>query len=268
MMPLFSSPGILLRRLDYGEQDVILDLFLQRRGKLSVIAKHARRSTRRFAGVLELFSIVEATVSEGRGRGLPVLQEAALQHPLAGIRTDWAKTAYASYWAELVNAWLEPEVVQAETYRLLQHVLQGLDSGAAPAAVLSILFQLRFMHLAGFGPDLRACQACRCEIRSGAAAAPRFDPQRGGVLCDACGTGPNAARPISMGTLMLLRWIEKGELDRLGRLRFTPQAISEGLALLEAFVPLHLGREPRSLGVLRQLRGPGAPASRRQRGGA
>jgi DNA repair protein RecO (recombination protein O) len=254
-MPLFSSPAILLRRLEYGEQDLILDLFFLQRGKLSVIAKHARRSVRRFAGVLELFSILDATVSAGRGRGLPVLQEASLDDPCAGIRTDCGKTAYASYWAELVNTWLEPDVPQADTYALLRHVLEGLDRDSAPAAVLSILFQLRFIRQAGFGPDLLCCQVCRREIRGQPAHSPRFDLQRGGVVCGACDAATGPQGRISMGTLMLLRWVEREDLDRIGRLRFSPQAITESLSLLEAFVPLHLGREPRSLSVLRQLRG-------------
>jgi DNA repair protein RecO (recombination protein O) len=44
-------------------------------------------------------------------------------------------------------------------------------------------------------------------------------------------------------------------LARAARIRFTPAAVSEALGFLECFVPYHLGRQPRSLNVLRQLRG-------------
>jgi hypothetical protein len=37
-------------------------------------------------------------------------------------------------------------------------------------------------------------------------------------------------------------------------MKFSPQAIAESLSFLERFVPHHLGRQPRSLKILRQLR--------------
>jgi DNA repair protein RecO (recombination protein O) len=37
-------------------------------------------------------------------------------------------------------------------------------------------------------------------------------------------------------------------------MKFTSGAIREGLEFLEAFVPYHLGKQPRSLKFLRQIR--------------
>ena len=53
-------------------------------------------------------------------------------------------------------------------------------------------------------------------------------------------------------------------LAQAERVRFTPQAQREGLALLEAFVPFHLGKEPRSLHFLRQIRGRPTPGLERE----
>jgi DNA repair protein RecO (recombination protein O) len=72
-MPVFSTPAILLRRMDYGDFDVIITFFTLRKGKLTVIAKSAKKSTKRFAGILELFSILEVVAGGGRGKGMPVL---------------------------------------------------------------------------------------------------------------------------------------------------------------------------------------------------
>ena len=75
-MPDFSSPAILLRRMDYGDFDVIITFFTLNRGKLSLIAKSAKKSVKRFAGILELFSVLEVVAGSGRNKGLSVLQEA------------------------------------------------------------------------------------------------------------------------------------------------------------------------------------------------
>jgi len=130
-MPVFSTPAILLHRLDYGDFDLILTFLSLERGKISLIAKAAKKSTKRFAGILELFSLIEVVGSTSRGRGLPVLQEAILQSPFSTIRDDIKKTAYASYWCELINKWVEENRKQVQLYYLLQHALSQLDGGIA-----------------------------------------------------------------------------------------------------------------------------------------
>ena len=74
-MSVFSTPAILLRRLEYGDFDLILTFMSLERGKISLIAKSAKKSKKRFAGILELFSLIEAVASTGKGRGLPVRLE-------------------------------------------------------------------------------------------------------------------------------------------------------------------------------------------------
>jgi DNA repair protein RecO (recombination protein O) len=115
-MPSISTPAILLRRLDYGDFDLILTFLSLQRGKISLIAKSAKKSTKRFAGTLELFSLLEVVYSTGRGHGLPVLQEAVLQSPFSAIRDDIKKTAYASYWCELINKWMEENKKQVQLW--------------------------------------------------------------------------------------------------------------------------------------------------------
>jgi DNA repair protein RecO (recombination protein O) len=63
------------------------------------------------------------------------------------------------------------------------------------------------------------------------------------------------APELSKGTIKQLQWVAGGDLARAARIRFTPAAVSEALGFLERFVPYHLGRQLRSLKVLRQLRG-------------
>ena len=49
-------------------------------------------------------------------------------------------------------------------------------------------------------------------------------------------------------------WIEGGDIAKASRIRLSPPAIKEGLAFLEAFVPYHLGKKPRSLTFLQRIR--------------
>lgn len=253
-MTHFASSAILIRRRDYGDYDLILTFFTLSLGKVSVIAKAAKKSMRRFAGVLELFSEVDIAGTVGRRSGLPVLQEAALKHPFDRIRAIPTRIAYASYWAELIDAWMEDHVLQAELYHLLRHALSELDRGVTSEALLSILFQMRLLRLSGHRPNLDRCGVCRKALDAMRPDMLGVDIARGGIACLDCLPRSTDALSLSKGTVKQLQWIAGGGLARAARIRFTSAAISEALGFLERFVPYHLGRQPRSLKVLRQLR--------------
>jgi DNA repair protein RecO (recombination protein O) len=254
---------ILLRRRDYGDDDLITVFFSRGRGKLTAIAKSAKKSRKRFGGTLELFSVLSIVTAAGRGRGLSILREASLQEAFPGIRADILKMAYASYWVEMVDEWMEPGQVSPELFDLLAYVLRNIDSGNNCAEFLSILFQLRFMIMAGFSPDLDGCTHCRLPLERFESGRSGFDLQRGGLVCPRCGPGVRGMT-LSRGTLKELRWVARGDLEKAGRIRFSQWAVEEGLRLLEAFVPFHLGKDLRSLKFLRQIRLPAVPADGRR----
>ena len=253
-MPVFTTPAILLRRIDYGDFDLILTFLSLQRGKISLIAKSAKKSKKRFAGILELFSHMEVVASTGKGRGLPVLQEAELKSPFSTIRKDIKKTAYASYWCELLNNWVEENQKQADLYYLLRHALGQLDDGASAAAEISILFQMRLLYFSGHSPGLRQCGGCQKNLEMIQSNQVVFDIARGAILCDDCFKGSGGHIRLSKGTVKQLIWSESGDLRKASRVRFGAQALKQSLELVEAFVPYVMGIQPQSLKFLKQIR--------------
>jgi len=253
-MPVLSTPAILLRRLDYGDFDVIITFFTLKQGKLSLIAKSAKKSAKRFAGVLELFSELQILAGSGRGKGLPVLQEAVIKQPFSAIRADYRKTAYASYWSELIHNWIEENFKQVELYYLFEYVLHELDSGDIAPAVLNILFQMRFLSLSGHRPNLSHCSLCRRELDGIKRNSIGVSLQRGGIVCGQCRSGAVSRMSLAKGTIKQLQWVESGNLTKAARIKFAKPVLDESMNFLEEFVCYHLGKQPRSLEFLRQIR--------------
>lgn len=253
-MSVFSSPAVLLRRIEYGDFDLILTLLSLQRGKISLIAKSAKKSTKRFAGVLELFSLMEVVASAGKGRGMPVLQEATLISPFSAIRNDIHKTAYASYWCELINNWVEENEKQVRLFYLLRHSLNQLDSGESAAAHTSILFQMQLLHLTGHSPNLRQCGRCRKDLEMIQPDQVVFDIAKGAILCDGCSPGAGSHIRLSKGTLKQLIWLGSADLRKASRIRLGTQALPEAQEFLETFVPYAMGVQLKSLKFLKQIR--------------
>jgi DNA repair protein RecO (recombination protein O) len=262
-MPAETTTAIVLRRVEYGDYDLIVTLFTPDQGKVSVIAKSAKKSAKRFPGILELFARLDVVISRGRRKGgLAVLQEASLRAAFFHIRESILKTAYASYWSELLNLWLEEGQPQPALFRLLAYALDELDAQRTPPEVLSLMFQLRLLALAGFRPNLEHCTLCRCDPTCKLENKVYASLSKGGIVC--CDCAQNLAQDLAQdqlktwrltkGTVKQLRWLEGGDPTRARRLKISSQTLAEGLAFLEAFVPYHLGRTPRSLRFLQHLR--------------
>jgi DNA repair protein RecO (recombination protein O) len=254
-MTHISNAAIILRRRDYGDFDLVLTVLTQDHGVRTLIAKSAKKSTKRFPGILEPFAGLDIVYREGRGSGMPVLEEATLDRPVGSVRSDVVKTAYASYWAELIALWLEAGQSRPDIYRLLAFVLEALAASTVPGAVLSLLFQMRFIGQEGLRPVLERCTCCQTDVEQLGQQQFCIDLQRGGIVCTRCPPVHDSRLHLCKGTLKQLLWLASGDWDKALRVRFAPHVLNEATVFLEAFVPYHIGRVPKSLQFLRQVRG-------------
>lgn len=253
----FSTDAILLRKIEYGDHDLIITFLTQSRGKITVMAKNAKKSVRRFTGALDLFSLnhIQCSFPKKNKDSLINLIQTDLENGFVNIRYDVFKTAYASYWVEMIHAWLEEGRPQSQLYELLEFSLDMLDRSDIQKEILSLLFQIRFMSISGFTPNIEMCENCKTLVDDITQKKVRFDFREGKIICPNC--APKSAGhglTVSKGTLKQLFWMNNSDIRRADRIKFSPYAIKEGQVLLESFIPFHIGREFRSLTFLKRLR--------------
>jgi DNA repair protein RecO (recombination protein O) len=254
MVNRFATTAIVLRRREYGDFDLIVTVLTRDHGKRTLIAKSAKKSTKRFPGVLEPFNDLQIVFRESPRKGMAVLEEASLIQTLGNVRSDFTKTAYASYWVECVALWMEEGLVRPDMYHLLGFVLRELDDRHMASDLLSVLFQMRFIGQEGLRPILEHCACCQTDIDHLSQHDFCINLGQGGVICNQCPTGGQKGLRLSKGTLKQLSWIVDGDLARARRVRFSVRAMAEATAFLEAFVPYHIGKTPKSLRILQQTR--------------
>ncbi|MCK5350742.1 MAG: DNA repair protein RecO [Desulfobacula sp.] len=256
-MPDFSTNAILLKKIEFGDHDFIISFLTKSNGKISVIAKNAKKSIKRFSGHFDLFCLnhIQCSFPKKKKDGLIILMKSDLEEGFANIRYDVFKTAYASFWVELIHFWLEEDKVQRDLYDLLLFSLDALNAGTLSKEVAGLLFQIRFMSLSGFSPNIENCDICKTPVDLIEQKNVRFDFKEGRIVCQNCiKKSSQYGMTVSKGTLKQLFWINNSDISRADRMKFSNFAIKEGEMLLEAFIPFHMGRDFKSLQFLKRLR--------------
>jgi len=244
------AEAIVLRLIQYGESDLIVTFCTAEFGKLRGIAKGARRSRKRFANALEPFSRLQILFSRRRPDSLALIESCTVTSHFPGIRADLGKTLLASCLIDLTDQFMPEEKKNAALFGLLNDFLLFLDAGAASEALLSF-FEIRLLRLSGYDPVLDHCLACKTPV--GRESSYRFTAE-GGLLCAACRPSDRDAVPVSLGTIMTLLMARELEVDRLGRLHLSEQSAQESRRLLAHFIRHLLGRDPKSVHVLNEIR--------------
>jgi DNA repair protein RecO (recombination protein O) len=246
-----QTEAIVLRVIDYGESDRIVTFCTADFGKIRGIAKGARRSRKRFVNALEPFSCSRVHFSRRGPDSLALIEGCDILSHFPGIRADLEKTLAASYLIDLTDQFTPEDKKSEASFYLLYNFLQLLEETALTEALLRF-FEIRLLRISGYDPVLDHCLRCKAPI--GQQAAYRFDAAKGGLTCNVCGPCSPDAIPVSLGTIRTLLLGREMEIDRLGRLLLSGQSADESRRLLAYFIRHILGREPKSVHVLNEIR--------------
>ncbi len=152
---IVRTEAIVLRSMRYGESSRIATLFTRTRGKLSVIAKGARRTRSRFGSALLPMSHIEVVVYIKDGRSLQTLSEAAHVLRFPNLAKDLRKITIGLRIIELIDAVLQEEQQSPGMFKLTVETLQRLNFSTQRIDNLLPFFELRLAAELGFAPLIR-----------------------------------------------------------------------------------------------------------------
>jgi DNA repair protein RecO (recombination protein O) len=242
-VPANRSLALVVRTVEVFETSLVVTLFTRELGKISALAKGARRLKSSFQGGLDLLGVSDIVLLPKSSESLDLLTEAAPLERFASLRRDLAARYAGYYIAELLTDLTDyhdphPKLFDAATITL-RHL--G-DAGLRPRRVLR--FELACLRELGLMPALDQCAHCGEPVDTRGDVA--FGLATGGVICPACRPGQPHVTTLSSTTLGAIRALASpgsGWRD----LEFEPRA--KGLAAVHqtvgAVISHALGRRPK-----------------------
>lgn len=235
----FVTCGLVLRETVTRDADKILTVLTPDRGRLSVIARGARRKGSRVAAACQLLAYSEMTLYE-KGRWT-MLDAADTIELFDGLRQDLTALSLAAYFAELTEA--VSDGYGGDVLPLLLNALYALSALKKPPQLVKPAFQFRLMALAGYEPMADGCALCGAPQPEN----PMLDVVHGVVHCGKCREKGGLSLPLTASGLAALRYVLYGDPRRLYSFSLPPEGLRALNHAADAYVSAQLERSFRTL---------------------
>jgi len=222
--------AFILNVTSYGETDKIVTLYSFELGKITSIAKGAKRSKRRFVNKLEPFTCLEISCRPPKNGSLFFLSEAELINAYLSLRTVYSRYVAATFINELVQRFSGDQDADPAIFTLLAWAFDSLEQDENPAKTAS-LFLLRLLGICGYQPQLDHCSSCRKSIVQG----EHFTlyPGNGALLCANCRNNTQGASlSLTRQALQFLHSGQQLQLRQLNRLQMSKTTAYQSLGVL------------------------------------
>lgn len=253
-MPLHSSESLIIKQIDFHENDKIVTFLTKDQGKKSGILKGSKKILSRHLGLSEPFTQVNILYFEKPTAELVHIRKLELLESFYPIRQAYEKILYATYFTELIHLCTIDPQEAPRFFDLLLKALQAIQH--APAyQPLKIQFETKLLEYLGVSPQLEMCCQCHNPLWKESSqslsqlrkiAPHQLDCMEGGIRCPECAVRLQTTFFLSPGTLAYLHSLEKEAPST----QATRQNAEEWSQAFLGYFQYYFGKTPKSHALL------------------
>ncbi|MBU5321467.1 MAG: DNA repair protein RecO [Sarcina ventriculi] len=241
-MSLTKVNGVVIKTQEYKENDKLLWIFTQELGKISVIAKGAKKSKNKLFSVTTPFCYGDYLVF--KGKNLYSLSEGKIRKSFQSFLDNLEKLTYASYICELIDICIEDNEKNSYLYKECITCLYLLNTDAIDYETLIRAFELKILKATGYGLNLDNCVSCKEKIQN----SNYLDLAYFGGVCEKCRRERGIY--IDKATFASLKFLNNTTLDKVYKLHLSDDTKSEIYKITHYIISSVYSRKPKSLEML------------------
>lgn len=241
-----KSLAIVVRTIEFSETSLVVSLFTEDFGKISALAKGARRPKGPFDAALDLLATCRVVFLRKSSGNLDLLTEAKLERRFRAA-TRSLPALYAGYYvAELLRDLTDDHDPHPELFKLANETLLALDNQQTenqdPRRFV-LHFELAALRLLGHLPSLDGCVGCGKNVPLEGRVP--FGLISGGVLCASCRQGKRQVAGVTTAAIDAMRRLAEDGDD--WNLREIPSSVHGELrGLINRYICNLLGHRPKT----------------------
>ena len=148
-----TSKGIVLRVRPLSDTSLIVHWITDTHGRLTTVAKGAKRPKSPHRGKLDLLFEADFTYQKSRRSDLHALREVSLRNTHTKVSSDLNRLGILAYGTQLLEKATEPEYSMPGIYIIFSTLLKYLENHG-PRRVLVYALEIKILNELGIGPSI------------------------------------------------------------------------------------------------------------------
>jgi DNA repair protein RecO (recombination protein O) len=243
----FKTKAIVLKTADLKENDKLVWLFTEKLGKISAVAKGAKKNRSKFLSLTLPFCFGEFVVF--KGKSLYTINEGEVVNSFQSLLNDLDSLTYSSYLCELIDISQIEEESNRELFKELIKVFYLMENKALDLDLLCRAFEVKLLMASGYNFNLEQCVICRRKISTSNYVSLEYF----GGICSDC--EKERGMNVSFATFNALKYLVKVSIENVYRLTLTKDVKDEIYKFLANIIADNFGRRPNSLQMFEYIKG-------------
>ncbi|MCI8700216.1 MAG: DNA repair protein RecO [Clostridia bacterium] len=199
-MGIIKTNGIIISENNFGDFDKMLTMLTPGIGKISCVAKGARRPRSTLLAGTQLLCFGEYIMY--KGADTYNINSCETIEIFYNLRTDWDKLKYATHITKIIH---DVTGENENSYKILQLYLNTLYTMSETDKNLDLIvsiFKMRLLCILGFKPRIEECVNC-----SEKEVLTHFSLKDNGFKCETCSRLDKGSIKMSEGTATAIKYI-------------------------------------------------------------
>ncbi|MDF2523933.1 MAG: repair protein RecO [Clostridiales bacterium] len=246
-MGYIRTNGIVIREVNTGEADKIITILSRSLGKISAFAKSARRTKSSLSAGSQFLCYSDYVLF--KGKEMYSINTSDIIEPFYNIRNDMVKLTYCAHMVDILNDVIQEEQPSAKVLQLFLNTLHVLDKTDKSPELLIRIFEVRFLTILGYAPQVTSCINCGSEELTEQV----FSFDKCGILCSNCRKKDSNSMSMSTGVVKALQHIVYSRIKDLFSFSLSDQVLDELSKFSRRYVKDRLDRNYTKLDFLKLL---------------
>ncbi len=217
---IVKTKGIVLAETNFSEADKMLTILTPDLGKISCVAKGARRMGNKLMATSQVFAFCDLVLY--RGNGLTYyINSAELIEAFYPLRVDYDKLDCAMSCVTFMKKNIQENQTSVPILKLLLNTIYLLAEGSKNYELVKNIYELKGVCLLGYSPRISNCVECGSKDIIG------FSMKKNGMVCNNCGIIDKSLIRMLPGTIAAIRYIVQSDLKKLFSFNVTDEIIKE-----------------------------------------
>ena len=235
-----NTDGLILKEQNIGEKDKLVTVLTRHNGLVRAFVRGAKSVKNRKNSSTGMFCY--SKLSLYKTKDTYIIDEAEPIELFFPLRSDLEKLALAQYFSELVLTLVQEDEPAEEYLRLILNSLHFLAKDKMPNEQVKAITELRIMCIAGFMPNLIACDRCgEYETET-----MYFDVEDGLLYCENC-VPSDMIFQLDIGLIKALRHIAFSDFEKIYSFKMEEYALPDLSYVTEKYLLSKLQRNFKTL---------------------